>query len=216
MDKANKTEVELSTMRMPYPKYFGNRAVQIHTDTLQKQVHQVYLNFEVVTPNAYSEFLDLMNTATEIDEIHVHINCEGGDGFTTMQVLNTMANCNGYIVTYAEGMVASAATMILLAGHEIRISGSVCFMVHAPSSWIGGKHPDLISQVDFMKKYWKDKYYEIYGRGFMTKQEIKDALSGKDFWMDANELSDRLNKRQERDRKEFEKQGIDLSGLMGR
>jgi ATP-dependent protease ClpP protease subunit len=209
-------ESEASTQIMgPMPKYFGNRAVQIHTEVLQKQVHHIYLNFEIVRPNAYSELLDILNNATEIDEIHIHINSEGGDGQTTLQVLNTMMNCRGFIITYAEGVVASAATMIFLAGHEMRVAKYVEFMVHAPSSYMGGKHNELLSSMKFCEKRWKARFKDIYGNGFMTQAEIKLCLEGKDFWMDADDLNQRLAKRQQRTMKELQKQGVDISGLLG-
>ncbi len=47
------------------------------------------------------------------------------------------------IYTYVEGVCASAATLISVAGHRRFMSRSSVFMIHQLSSWFGGKYEEF-------------------------------------------------------------------------
>jgi len=148
------------------------------TDVTTKR-YDVYLNFLIDKPHFYFEFLELMRSANEEDEIFVHINNNGGYVDTTMQIINAMKECEAHITTCIEGACHSAASMILLSGDSVKVSVHGSMLCHYYSGIAYGKGSDIESQVLFDKNMYKGFYYKIYNK-FLTKQEIKRMISGVD------------------------------------
>lgn len=68
--------------------------------------------------------------------VHMHINSPGGDVFEAramVSAVRAMQSKGGKVVTYIDGLAASAATYLALAGDEVHIADGGMFMVH--NSW---------------------------------------------------------------------------------
>lgn len=71
--------------------------------------------------------------------IHLHVNSHGGslmDGLYVYDVLRGTSNVH----THVEGMVASAATLLTVAGSHRTISPHSVMLVHQPSMWTQGEY----------------------------------------------------------------------------
>lgn len=64
---------------------------------------------------------------------HVHINSPGGDVFEARAMAAALAAYPGQVVCHIDGICASAATYLALAGSEVRMTDGGLFMVH--NSW---------------------------------------------------------------------------------
>lgn len=79
--------------------------------------------------------VEAMAAAGEKD-VHLHINSPGGDVFEARAMVSAIraAQAKGAkVVTYIDGLAASAATYLALAGDEVHIADGGMFMVH--NSW---------------------------------------------------------------------------------
>jgi len=72
--------------------------------------------------------------------IYLFINSEGGDYFAGLSAMDHIKNMNYPIYTVIDGMVASAATFISLAGTKRYITRSSWVLVHQIRSWFGGMY----------------------------------------------------------------------------
>jgi ATP-dependent protease ClpP protease subunit len=72
--------------------------------------------------------------------IYLFINSEGGDYFAGLSAMDHIKNMNYPIYTVIDGMVASAATFISLAGTKRFITRSSWVLVHQIRSWFGGMY----------------------------------------------------------------------------
>jgi ATP-dependent Clp protease protease subunit len=72
--------------------------------------------------------------------IYLFINSEGGDYFAGLSAMDHIKNMNYPIYTIIDGMVASAATFISLAGTKRFITRSSWVLVHQIRSWFGGMY----------------------------------------------------------------------------
>ena len=95
------------------------------------------------------------------DTLVVHINSMGGDvdeGFGIHDVLRATGKT---IITQIEGMCASIATVISLAGDKRKITENSEFMIHCPMMWGGGTADDFKAQADLIQKT-EDKVLDFY------------------------------------------------------
>ena len=68
----------------------------------------------------------------EADTIHLRINSPGGDVFDGVAIHNALRAHPAQIITHIDGLAASIASVIALAGDEIRMAPNAFFMIHNP------------------------------------------------------------------------------------
>ena len=153
--------------------------------------YTVRLDRLLTEPSDFQEELYAIRSATENDVVHILINSVGGQDDTMKALLSAIQQSPAHIVTEIEGTCCSAATMVFLAGSEFIVSDDAEFMIHTSTFGTMGKENNVRQQVEFtaksnarlMQKYYKD---------FLTDDEIQQCIDGKDFWMDADEIMQRL------------------------
>lgn len=155
------------------------------------RVIDLYLNDAITGASDYVEWNQQIRNCQEGDVVIFHINCYGGDIMTTIQLLRSISECKGQIVSSIEGACMSAATFLFLSADVCEVSDHSQFLVHNYSSGNWGKGNELISRALAEHKWAQKLLREIYA-GFMTEDEIAAVIEGKDFWMDAQEVVDRL------------------------
>jgi len=72
--------------------------------------------------------------------IYLFINSEGGDYFAGLSAMDHIKNLGYPIYTVIDGMVASAATFISLAGEKRFMMKSSWVLIHQIRSWFGGMY----------------------------------------------------------------------------
>lgn len=147
-------------------------------------------------PEFFQEELATIRMANENDIVHILINSQGGRDDTMKAFLNVMAQCPTHIITEIESDCNSAATMIFLAGDEMRVTDDAEFMIHTGAYGTSGKEGNVRQQVEFFAKS-NARLMKKYYKGFLTTSEIEEVINGKDMWMDSEEIVQRLNNRQE-------------------
>lgn len=165
--------------------------VKIKTTTIKKYRYDVYFLSNITSAHEYIDFFDLLEHAKKDDEIHVFINNGGGRCRTALQMMNTMKKCPATITCYASGMIASAATWIFLAGDHFIIEDDIEFMCHYYSGGMFGKGNEMEADAEFSKKYYHRLFKKIY-KGFMSDDEIKRLIEGKDYYFTQQQVAKRL------------------------
>ncbi len=114
------------------------------------------------------------------------------------------------VETHAEitGICHSAASMLALSCDNIFVSPYATMMVHYVSFGAIGQGAHVRDRVkhtlDFTEALFKDTY-----SGFLTDSEISEVIEGKELWMGAEEISNRLERLIEYRNKEEEDGEID-------
>lgn len=135
-----------------------------------------------------------IRSSRHTDVIKLHINCPGGNLFTTIQILQAMAECEGHIIASVEGACMSAATLIFLCADEFMITNHSMFLFHNYSGGRFGKGGEMYHGVIHERKWSEVLMRDLYG-DFLTDDEISELINDKDIWMDAAQVLDRLEKR---------------------
>ena len=83
--------------------------------------------FGGVTAKQFAEDLKALG---KIDIINLRINSAGGDVFDGLAIYRRLVDHPAKVITHVDGLAASIASVIAMAGDEIRISESGFLMIH--------------------------------------------------------------------------------------
>ncbi len=86
----------------------------------------------LITPG---EFLKEMEGAKNAKRITIRLNSGGGDVFAALVIYNYLKSLNAHITVIIDGICASAATVIAMAGDVVQIPKTALFMIHNPTVW---------------------------------------------------------------------------------
>ena len=87
-------------------------------------------------------------------DIVVYINSPGGDVFAGSQIYTMLMEHKGHVTVKIEGIAASAASVIAMAGTTVLMAPTAYMMIHCASSWpYGNKHElrheaDVLDEID--------------------------------------------------------------------
>ncbi len=123
------------------------------------------------------------------NQINVRINSGGGDVFEGITIYNTLKNSSAEIHIYIDGLAASMASVIALAGSKIFMSRYAQLMIHRVSGSANGdadKLRETASLMDELEKSLLDIYATKTGKDI---QSIQDTWMqrGKDTWFTAKD-----------------------------
>ena len=85
-------------------------------------------------------------------DVIVRINSPGGDMFEGIAIYNLLRTHPAKVTVEVLGWAASAASIIAMAGDEIRIAENAFFMVHDPAMTIEGGAEDLRAAAELVDR----------------------------------------------------------------
>lgn len=84
-----------------------------------------------MAPGDVKEFLDQLDGT---ENINIHINSGGGSVFGGIAIYNMLRRNNAHKTVYVDGLAASIASVIMMAGDEIIMPKNATVMIHKPSA----------------------------------------------------------------------------------
>ena len=103
------------------------------------------------TPVTASSIKAALDQAAGAD-VTVNINSPGGSAFEGLAIYNLLRNYSGQVVVNVLGLAASAASVIAMAGDEIRIGKAAMMMIHNSSGMCWGTAQDMRDMATVMDK----------------------------------------------------------------
>lgn len=82
---------------------------------------------ESITPKKFNEDLKALE---HCDSICVHLNTTGGDVYSALTICNTLKNLKQKVTVIVDGIAASAGSVIMCGGDEVKVSESSIVMIH--------------------------------------------------------------------------------------
>lgn len=136
-----------------------------------------------VTPKQLTSDLKALG---DISSITVRINSGGGDVFAGIAIYNILKSHKAKVATRVEGLAASAASIIAMAGDEILMPTGSMMMVHNPSTYAGGQAKDFREVANMLDKV-RENLIDIY----VEKTGLSRSTIGKQLddetWLSADE-----------------------------
>lgn len=128
-------------------------------------------------------FKDELNAGT--GDITLWINSPGGDCVAAAQIFNMLSEYPGKVTVKIDGLAASAASVIAMAGTEVWMSPVSMMMIHNPATVAWGDHAEMkkaMELLDAVKESIINAYVRKTGQSRAKLSHLMDAET----WMDAN------------------------------
>ncbi len=120
------------------------------------------------TPQEVQDFFKQLNA---YDELDIYINSGGGSVFAGIAIYNILKRHQGNKTVYVDGIAASIASVIAMAGDRIVVNAGAMLMIHKPWSYgITGNADELRAFADMLDKI-ESSLIEIY------KSKLKKEIS---------------------------------------
>ena len=133
-----------------------------------------------VTPQMFKE--ELMDGNGNIT---VWINSPGGDCVAAAQIYNMLREYAGKVTVKIDGIAASAASVIAMAGDEVLMSPVSMMMIHNPMTIAFGDSGEMQKAIDMLKSV-KDSIINAYElKTGMSRTKLAHLMDA-ETWMDAN------------------------------
>lgn len=134
------------------------------------------------------EFNTQLN-AIEADNINVRINSYGGEVFTAQAIYSGLRRHKAHITVYIDGIAASAASLIAMAGDTVVMPANSMMMIHNPLTWMGGNANDMREMADVLDKI-RDSIVSAYQAKTGMEPEAIIELLDAETWLTAQEAVD--------------------------
>jgi len=135
--------------------------------------------------------LDVLDLIGKVkgDTITLHVNSPGGDVFEGFAIFNALRNSGKKVKTVVDGLAASAASYIAMAGGEIIMAENALMMIHDPWTFSIGNAADLRKDAEILDKI-KEGIINTYAtRSQIDKEEVANMMAD-ETWMTAGEAVD--------------------------
>tara|TARA_R100001463_G_scaffold56868_2_gene109022 strand:- start:581 stop:1567 length:987 start_codon:yes stop_codon:yes gene_type:complete len=153
---------------------------------------------EVVEISIYDEIGDYGTSAKQfIDDlksvgskdITIRMNSVGGSVFDGLAIYNVLRSHQGYVKVKIEGLSASIASIIALAGDDIEMAENGFFMIHNPFGKSMGGADDMRKTADLLDKI-KQELINIYANKTQLSEETISSMMDEETWLTSQEAKE--------------------------
>ncbi|UOM36647.1 head maturation protease, ClpP-related [Acuticoccus sp. I52.16.1] len=131
-------------------------------------------------------FLDELGGLPDEQRITLRINSPGGSVFDAVAIHNALKRHPAGVTVWIDGIAASAASYIAMAGDEVVMPANAFLMIHDPSGMVLGTAGDMRAMAEAL-----DKIKTSLVAGYAAKSGGTDAdiaeLMRRETWFDAEE-----------------------------
>ena len=131
-------------------------------------------------------FLAELGALPDDAAIDLRLNSPGGSVFDAVAIYNALKRHSGEITVWIDGIAASAASYIAMAGDMIVMPENAFLMIHDPSGLVMGTAADMREMADTMDKIAGSMIRGYAGRSGRSEEEIA-ALMTAETWFDAQD-----------------------------
>ena len=126
--------------------------------------------------------------ALDVEQITVRINSYGGSVADGIAIYNALKRHKASVTVSVDGIAASIASLIAMAGDRVEIAENALMMLHAPWGYTAGNSAELRQYADLLDK-WAQSMAASYAA--KTGKSVEDVMvwltDGEDHWFSAEE-----------------------------
>lgn len=182
------------------PMFAGmqKKTVSIETITHSFNVIRIYLQDSINELDEHMDQIEAIRSASEDDIIEVYcISNRGGYVDTIVPLCNALATTPAHTVCFVEGHCGSAGTFPSMVCAEVHVGAYASFMLHCAQGGSGyGTMMNSAESARFFEKQCSDLLEDIY-YGFITPEEARMLHDGRELYLNADDIRERLEKRKE-------------------
>lgn len=133
-----------------------------------------------------TSFRDALKELGDVTTINLSINSGGGSVFDGIAIYNMLKSHKATVNVYVEGLAASIASVIAMAGDTITMRSGSMMMVHMPWTLSQGNAEEMRKTADTLEKTG-DSIVDIYSeRTGISSDEIRNIMND-ETWLSAEE-----------------------------
>jgi len=155
----------------------------------QVQERTLFLNGTIAEESWFDDdvtpqlFKDELNSGS--GDITVWINSPGGDCVAAAQIYNMLMDYKGNVTVKIDGIAASAASVIAMAGTKVLVSPVSMLMIHNPMTAAFGNSDEMQRAIEMLGSV-KDSIINAYEIKTGLSRAKLSHLMDAETWMDAN------------------------------
>ena len=172
-------------------KFWNWKSRTVTNEETQEQIQErtLFLNGTIaeeswfdddVTPQLFKD--ELMSGSGNIT---VWINSPGGDCVAAAQIYNMLMDYKGDVTVKIDGIAASAASVIAMAGTKVLVSPVSMLMIHNPMTVAFGNSEEMQKAIEMLSSV-KDSIINAYEIKTGLSRAKLSHLMDAETWMDAN------------------------------
>lgn len=136
-----------------------------------------------VTPKQFKEELDALG---DIDTLNIHINSPGGDVFAGQAIHSILSRHKAQKIVYIDGLAASIASVIAVAGDLVVMPKNAMMMIHNPWTWAAGNANDFRRLADDLDKIRETLIAAYQSKTNLSREKLIELMDA-ETWMTAEE-----------------------------
>lgn len=117
-------------------------------------------------------------------KVTVWINSPGGDCFAAAQIYNMLMEYSGPVDVHIDGIAASAASVIAMAGNHVAISPVGMMMIHNPATVSIGDEREMKKAMDMLSEV-KESIINAYELKTGLPRKQLSSMMNAESWMNA-------------------------------
>ena len=139
-----------------------------------------------VTPQMFKSDLDNLG---DIDTLNIYINSPGGDVFAGQTIYSILKRHKADKNVYIDGLAASIASVIAMAGNTIFMPKNAMMMIHNPWTVAAGNANEFRKLADDLDKIRESLISAYEDRTMLNREEIIEIMD-KETWLTAKECEE--------------------------
>lgn len=132
------------------------------------------------------QFAEDLRSVRDVATLNVRINSPGGSVFDGFAIYNQLLRFPGRVEVDIDGLAASIASVIALAGRDIRMAKNALFMMHQPSGLVMGTPVDMRAMAANLEKVG-EQIRGVYTDKTGMKPERVTTMMDEETWLTAEE-----------------------------
>lgn len=137
----------------------------------------------VVTPREFKKDLDALG---ELDELNIFINSEGGSVFAGQAIHSMIKRHKAKKTVYVDGLAASIASVIAMAGDCVKMPKNAMMMIHQPWTYSVGNAKDFRKMADDLDQVAETGIAVYLEKTGMDREKLIELLDA-ETWLTAEQ-----------------------------
>jgi HK97 family phage major capsid protein len=146
---------------------------------------EIFLYGEIA-PGGAKQFIQDLQRLGDSEPITIRINSTGGDLFEGLTIANSISRRSAPVTTQIDGLAASVASLIALAGNPVRMVSNAMLMIHEPASTVAGNPEELQNMANTLDKLRETMITTYAAKTKLPREQIAQMLA-QETWMDSAE-----------------------------
>lgn len=139
---------------------------------------------------------DILDALAEVGgkDLNIYINSGGGSVFAGLAIYNMLNRAKGKKICHVDGMAASIASVICMAGDEIIMPSNSFLMIHKPSNIVWGNATEMRKMADDLDtiQIGIENVYKSKLKDGVDIEAIKDLMD-EETWLPAKDAEKYFN-----------------------